>query len=171
MCKIGFLFLVTSFLSSCSSTPPLSTAQRRAMQTKTYQEASYENVFRAFKSVLQDEAYVIENQDMDGGLILAKTSREVQPAFGGGFGRFMHNMDRYGKDRDRENYKTGTELVVSVNLEKISDLITETRMIMNRKEKFKFGEESARQINNPEAYRHLYNLVDVEIQRRNAFGR
>ena len=150
------LFSCLLFCVGCVTTS-ISPQQRRAMQVK-YFESSYNNVFRAFKSVLQDEGYIIKNQDMDGGLIVAHASRSsVGPA--------MAIMAALG---DNENYVAGTTYEVSVNLEKIRKSYVESRVIIQQVSTYSQGGSYGDEVIKPELYRNIYSKVMVEVERRKA---
>lgn len=69
------IIAISFLLAACAVTPPMSPQQIRAMQMRSFESTTYENVFRALKTVLQDEGYVIKNQDMVGGLIVGSIQR------------------------------------------------------------------------------------------------
>ena len=151
--------LALSFLlAACAVTPAISPQQIRAMQMRTFEDTSYENVFRAFKSVLQDEGYVIKNQDRVGGLIVGSIQRTD------GMSNF-NMVFNAGK-----NYRTGESYEASVNLEKIGRTI-ETRITIQRMESYSMGGSQGNPILNPEEYKNIYEKVSVEVKRRQAQGK
>lgn len=148
--------------SACVSVPKLSPAQRRALQVKGF-EASYNHVFRAFKTVLQDEGYIIKNQDMEGGLIVARASKSSMST-----GRaILIGLSGAGSSQP-SNYHTGTTYEVSVNLEKIRDRYVESRVIIQKTDSYSQGGSTGREILSPELYQNIYKKVQVEVARRQA---
>lgn len=154
----SLLILFFIFSSGCVSLPQLSPQQKRALQTKVFRNTDYNDVFRAFKSVLQDEGYIIKNQDFQGGLLVAEIEKSSGAIPGVIF--FLGGTD--------DSYPTGTEFTLSVNLEKINSKTTEARTIVQEKVRYNRGGVHGRQILTPEIYKSLYNKVEVEIRRRQA---
>lgn len=153
---ISFIFLSVG----CVTTPQISPQQRRAMQVKHFKDVSYENVFRAFKTVLQDEGYIIKNQDMKGGLIVAHASKAsssglaVMAALAG-----------------TQNYQTGVTFEISVNLEEVQKNYTESRVILQKVSSYSMGGSQGKEILSPELYKNIYSKVFVEVERRKAQGK
>src|SRR5205814_2233567 len=137
----------------------LSAVQRRALQMRTFEQTSYDNVFRAFKTVLQDEGYILRNQDIAGGLILATIEKTDK---GAGFWAALSG---------NKNYRTGEGFEVSVNLEKINANAVETRMVVQKIDSFSMGGRTGEEILDPEIYKALYDRVRTEVERRKAQGR
>jgi len=149
-------FVVCLFFIGCVTTPALSPQQRRSLQVKNF-ESSYRHVFRAFKTVLQDEGYIIKNQDMNGGLIVAQASRSTST------GSMMLSVMAGSK-----NYRTGIKYEVSVNLEEIRKNYVETRVIIQKIDAYSQGGSTGREIIDPSLYRNIYSKVIVEVERRKA---
>jgi hypothetical protein len=145
-------------LTACAVTPPMSPQQKRAIQMRTFEDTTYENVFRAFKTVLQDEGYVIKNQDLNGGLIVGTIQKSD------GMARFnvIFNGDK--------NYRTGESYEVSVNLEKIGKTV-ETRTTIQKVESYSQSGTQGDPILDPETYKNIYEKVSIEIKRRQAQGK
>jgi hypothetical protein len=152
------LFALTLLLTACAITPPMSPQQIRAMQMRSFEDTTYENVFRSLKTVLQDEGYVIKNQDMAGGLIVGTIQRTD------GMSNF-NMVFNAGK-----NYRTGESYEVSVNLEKVGKTV-ETRMTIQKMESYSMGGLQGNPILDPETYKSIYEKVSVEIKRRQAQGK
>lgn len=150
--------LIFSFLllSVGCATVRISPQQRRAMQVK-YFESSYNNVFRAFKAVLQDEGYIIKNQDMQGGLIVAHASKASSTG-----------MVVLAALAGQSNYHTGTTFEVSVNLEEVRKNYVESRLIIQKVDAYSMGGSRGNEIVKPELYKNLYSKVMVEVARRGA---
>ncbi len=149
------LLLFSLLLAGCATTQ-ISPQQRRALQVKLF-EADYKTVFRSFKTVLQDEGYIIKNQDMQGGLIVAHASKSA------GVGSVA--LAILAKT---DNYRTGFTYEVSVNLEKTGKNQVETRVIIQKTSIYSRGGSTGREILSPELYRNIYSKVAVEVQRRKA---
>lgn len=145
-------------LAACAVTPAMSPQQVRAMQMRSFESTSYENVFRSLKTVLQDEGYVIKNQDMAGGLIVGSIQKTDSMS---GFNMVFNA----GK-----NYRTGESYEVSVNLEKIGKTV-ETRMTIQKMDSYSMGGTQGNPILDPETYKNIYEKVSVEIKRRHAQGK
>ena len=151
-----YIFLGFLFLAGCVTTSQLSPQQRRALQVRNF-ETTYNHVFRAFKTVLQDEGYIIKNQDMKGGLIVAHNSKPtgtgvaILAAIGGA-----------------DNYHSGTTYEVSVNLEAIRKNYIESRVIIQKVATYSRGGSQGREIVDPGLYKNIYSKVMVEVERRKA---
>ena len=76
----AFYLIVASLMLLGCATPDsainLSPMQKRQITTRQI-EGSYENVYRATMTVLQDQEYIIKNTDMASGLIVANIDRET----------------------------------------------------------------------------------------------
>ena len=162
--NIYILFFI--LLIGCQTTPPLTPQQRRTLQTRIY-EASYETVFRAFKTVMQDEGYIIKNQDMMGGLIVAEAQSANRGAV---FLQTLSLFDSHNRSHPT-NYRTGQTFSWSVNLEEIQKGKVEARLILQRSDSFSQGGQVGREILKPEVYRNIFVKVDNEVARRKALKR
>jgi hypothetical protein len=150
--------LLLSFLFACASKPQLSAQQRRSLQVRSF-KATYETAFRSIKTVLQDEGYVIKNQDMQGGLIVAEktmtdNSSRIWAAFAGS-----------------NSYRTGEGFDVSFNLEKINENMTESRLVIQKHETTNLGGKQGEEILAPELYQAIYQKIQTELARRLATGK
>lgn len=154
------LTVVLILAASCASKPEMSTAQIRAMQLHDFESTTYENVFRAFKSVLQDQGYQIKNQDLAGGLIVATVQKTDSMA---GWHRFWGGND--------SNFRTGEGYEVSVNLEKVGKAVVESRVSIQKLEQYNMGGSQGDVILDPEMYKNLYQQVRTEVERRKAQGK
>ena len=150
--------LLILFTGCLASAPKLTSQQRRALQVRTF-ETTYDNVFKSARTVLQDEGYIIKNQDFNGGLILAQ--KETSTSSGT---VFLTNLG------GNQNYVTGKSFDISFSLEKINKNLTETRMTLQNSTKTNLGGVSGREIVDTEVYNALYNKINVEVQRRKARG-
>lgn len=142
----------------CASQPTMSPQQRRQLQTRVFQHTSFDTVFRAFKTVLQDEGYIIKNQDMSGGLIVATIEKTDSSS---GFWAAMAG---------NHNYRTGEGFELSVNLEKVGSGV-ETRMTIQKLEQYSQGGSQGHEILDHDLYQSFYNKVRTEVERRKAEGK
>ncbi len=145
------------FFSIGCVTTQISPQQRRAMQVKFFENSSYNNVFRAFKTILQDEGYIIKNQDMQGGLIVAHSAKATSS--GSAVLAILSGQ---------QNYQTGTTYEVSVNLEEIRKNNVESRVIIQKVDSYNMGGSRGNEILDPNLYRNIYRKVMVEVERRKA---
>lgn len=75
-----FSFLFFILLAGCAttSTPQMTPLEISSMQTRSY-ENDKDIVFRSVVSVFQDLGYIIQNADIDTGLISAESSAKSDP--------------------------------------------------------------------------------------------
>ena len=132
--------------------------QRRALQTRTFDETSYDNVFKAFKNVLQDEGYIIKNQDFQGGMILATILKADD------------SSEWLAKINNEQNYRTGEGFEVSISFDRINKKVTETRLTIQKIEQYSMGGSKGYEVLDPPLYKSIYDRVKVEIERRKARG-
>lgn len=154
--------VVLLFTTGCATMAPLSPSQRRAMQSRTFEETSYESVFRSFKTILQDDGYIIKNQDLSGGLIVATIEKTDNS------GLFLAN---FGSSPNRSNYRTGEGYEVSINLEKLNEKTIESRLTIQKVESYSQGGKNGYEILDPQLYKNFYEKVRVELERRKAQGK
>jgi hypothetical protein len=147
------------FIVGCATQPPMSPQQRRALQSRTFESTTMDNVFRAFKTVLQDEGYVIKNQDMNGGLIVAEIQKSDS------------NSAFWGALAGSGDYKTGQVYEVSVNLESVNKSTIETRLTLQEKSLMKSGGSQGNEILDAKVYQTLYQKIKTEVERRKAQGK
>ncbi len=147
--------------TGCETTPEMSPQQRRSLQIRTF-DSTYKNVFNAFKTVLQDEGYIIRNQDFSGGMILAEATKSSNH----GAVKFLRAFANNGND-----YVTSEGYSISVNLEEINKTATESRLILQKTQNMKRGSSIGNELLDPAVYKNIYQKVSVEIQRRQASGR
>ena len=158
-------FFITLFLIACQTVPTLSPDQRRALQTRVFKPASYNTVFRAFKTVMQDEGYIIKNMDMDGGFIVAETRKGM----GAGYNTLIILGALSGGSST--NYATGMTFTCTVNLEEIQKNVVEARLIFQRTTNYSRGGQAGGELLKPEVYRNLFTKVSREVERRKALKR
>lgn len=147
-------------LGACATVPPLSPQQRRSMQTRTFDDTSYENVFRSFKTVIQDDGYIIKNQDLQGGLIVATIEKTAAFA----------EMPIFIA-KSSEPYKTSDGYEVSINLEKLGEKVVESRITIQQTSQYSQGGKTGKEILDEKLYKALYDRVKLEVERRKAQGK
>jgi hypothetical protein len=151
----------------------MSTMQVRSMQTKNF-SASYQDTFQAFKTVLLDEGYIIKNQEYDGGTILATRSVSYgsNNSFLKGITRTAEILSMFSTnnfhDEDSGPEKTGKEFSTSINFDKINENNIETRLVLQEADTYSSGAKVPETILDPKEYKNFYNLVSVELKRRQA---
>lgn len=160
-------FFICLFLIACQTAPLLSPDQRRALQTRIFKPASYNTVFRAFKTVMQDEGYIIKNMDMDGGFIVAETRKGMGSGYNIIIGAIADGMS----GQSSSNYATGRTYTCTVNLEEIQKNVVEARLIFQRATNYSRGGSTGRELLNPEVYRNIFAKVSREVERRKALKR
>lgn len=155
-------------LTACEMTPVISQEQRRLMQKRTF-DTSYKTVFRSFRNVLQDEGYIIRNQDYAGGALVTSKVRPTEKRLTGGqmvaAAGIAFLLGAYGKDSP-ERRKTSDTFVVSVTFDRISKRRIETRMTIERGTRDNFGSQEGDEVLDSEMYQHFYNKIKAEIKRR-----
>lgn len=158
---LSFIFFV-----ACTSQPAITVPQKRAMQTRTYEDVSYDLVFHALKDVLLDEGYMISNQEYQGGFIVG-TKQVDMPQNGA---RTFFNIFSKTHPRDA-SYNIGETYKFSVNLTKINETITEVRSTLQQITMRNTGASRGKEILNPEFFKNFYNRVLVQVNRLRAKGR
>lgn len=144
--------------SGCaSSSANLSPMQKRQITTHQI-EGSYENVYRAAMTVLQDQGYVVKNTDMASGLIVANVDRETSES--SQFWRALW-IDK------------GTFIEATITVGTINDSLQEIRISLQltRYNRYDGGKTDIKQLVNPAVYQELANQITVETKRREALGR
>ena len=159
-----YFIIIILFGVSCAPTVQLSPMQVRQITTRLI-EGSYENIFRATLTVLQDQGYVIKNTDMNSGLIVGNVDRAAD-----GGSQFVQALFLgYVSDK-------GTEVEASCMVNKINDTSSEVRINI---QEVKYGQASkwsgtskqnSKQIYDEKIYQELFNQITVEVKRREAMG-
>jgi len=163
-------FFICLFLIACQTAPTLTPDQRRALQTRIFKPASYNTVFRAFKTVMQDEGYIIKNMDMDGGFIVAETRKGM----GSGYNTLVIMgaiADGMSGRRRSSNYATGRTYTCTVNLEEIQKNVVEARLIFHKTTNYSRGGATGGELLSPEVYQNIFAKVFREVERRKALKR
>ncbi len=158
--SLSFLMLVCAIAllgSGSASRANLSPMQKRQITTHQI-EGSYENVYRAAMTVLQDQGYVVKNTDMASGLIVASVDRETSES-----SQFWQAlwMDK------------GTFIEATITVGTINDSLQEIRISLQltRYNRYDGGKTDIKQLVNPAVYQELANQITVETKRREALGR
>src|ERR1041385_2044170 len=73
---VPFILLSVLFVGCATPQVKVSPMQMRQFTTRDF-DGSYENVFRATMTVLQDQGYMLKNTDMNSGLIVSQIDKEV----------------------------------------------------------------------------------------------
>ena len=164
--KTILILTLLLFIGGCATTTSiLSPVQKRHITTKII-EGSYENVYRATLTVLQDHGYIIKNTDMASGLIVANADRKTS-----GVLQFMQALFiGYVPDK-------GSEIEITCMVNKLSDQTSELRMNI-REVKYgqssvwsSSGKQDVKQIYDEKIYQALFNEITVEVKRREALNR
>ncbi len=148
------LVLLFSSLVSCITTDTWTPDQRRALQQKTFDDVGFNTVFNAIKSILRDDGYVVVNQDVDGGLIVATKDLSTSMFFRMFVG-------------DSGGVMSGKSYKVSFDLERVGEGIS-TRLTINEVVKYQGGREQGSELLKPEVYHSIYNALQAEVARRKA---
>jgi hypothetical protein len=158
--SIFVLFLMVSFLVGCAAGPQLSQMQIRQLTTKMI-EGSYENVFRATMTILQDQGYVIKNTDMNSGLIVANIDRETS-----GGSQFFQAL-LVGSVYDKNTF-----IEVSATVNKLNEKTQEIRLNIQETNYSGSGnKQDIEQIYDEEVYQKLFNEITLEVKRREAMNK
>ena len=152
---------ILTFLGGCATTSPqLSPMQMRQFTTRTF-DGSYEDVFRATMTVLQDHSYIIKNTDMNSGLIVAQVDRETSK--GSQFWQAFWVGYVYDK---------GTLIEASATINKLNATQSEIRMII---QEVVYGQlnskTNVKTIEDPKIYDAVLNDVQIEVKRREAVNK
>lgn len=157
------LFIViagTLFIGCAGSKPQLSPMQLRQLTTRVI-ESTYDHVFRATMTVLQDNGYVIKNTDMNSGLIVAHIDRETS-----GGSQFMQSLF-LGKVKDKN-----TIIEFSATVNKLNEQSQELRISLQETNYTESGgKNEINQITDDKTYQKLFNDITVEVKRREAMGK
>ena len=142
--------------NGCASRANLSPMQKRQITTHQI-EGSYENVYRAAMTVLQDQGYVVKNTDMASGLIVASVDRETSES-----SQFWQAF-----------LMKGTFIEATITVGTINDSLQEIRISLQstRYNRYDGGKTDIKQLVNPAVYQELANQITVETKRREALGR
>lgn len=155
-----FIFILLALFVGCAAGPQLSQMQIRQLTTKMI-EGSYENVFRATMTILQDQGYVIKNTDMNSGLIVANIDRETS-----GGSQFFQAL-LVGSVYDKN-----TVIEVSATVNKLNEQSQELRLNIQETNYSGSGaKQKINQIYDEEVYQKLFNEITLEVKRREAMNK
>jgi len=158
------LFIVFVLFGCAAKEPILSPMQKRHITTKLI-EGSYDHVYRATLTVLQDQGYIIKNTDMASGLIVSNADRPVDK------GNQFAQAFWLGYVPNK-----GTAIEITCLINKLNATSTEIRMNIRE---VKYGQSSAwsssgkqdtKQIYDETIYQSLFNEITLETKRRVALS-
>jgi hypothetical protein len=156
--------LPIGLLGCAASGPKLSPMQIREMTTREI-EGSYENVFRATLTVLQDNGYVVKNTDMDSGLIVAT----IDKATSGGNQFAQALFMGYVSDKGKE-YEASC-MVSELNKRRSEVRINIQETSYGQSSKWSgTSKQGAKQIYDPAIYKTLFDNILLEVKRREAIN-
>ena len=169
---IILLWCVLLMAFGCVMTRKLTPMQKRHITTRVI-EASYDDVFRASLTVLQDEDYNIKNTDMETGLIVADVERELS----GGWkvASALFHLFSWGADEseseERWDYRLNCMITemnessaeVRINIHKV----THTKTTYHKENKTEVKQEPEA-IYDQKIYQDFFNKISVEVKRRQA---
>jgi hypothetical protein len=157
---VSTAILLAITIIGCAATPQLSPMQLRQLTTRTI-ESSYDHVFRATMTVLQDNGYIIKQTDMNSGLIVANIDRETSGASQFFQAAFL------GSITDKN-----TVIEVSATVNKLNEQSQELRInIQETNYTGSGGKNTIKQITDKDIYQKLFNDITVEVKRREAMGK
>lgn len=159
--SIIYLIILLTFLLivGCATGPQLSQMQIRQLTTRMI-EGSYEDIYRATMTILQDQGYVIKNTDMNSGLIVADIDRETS-----GTSQFMQALF-VGNVYDKN-----TVIEVSATVNKLSEDAQELRInIQETNYSARGTKQNINQIYDDDIYQKLFNDITLEVKRREAMN-
>lgn len=158
--KLFLIGLLSSLLFGCAAGPQLSQMQIRQLTTKMI-DGTYENVFRATMTILQDQGYVIKNTDMNSGLIVANIDRETS-----GGSQFFQAL-LVGSVYDKN-----TVIEVSATVNKLNEQTQEIRLNIQETNYSGGGaKQNIKQIYDEQVYQKLFNDITLEVKRREAMNK
>jgi len=165
--SIAAILFLSLFAKGC--VPPgakLASMQKRQITTRLI-EGSYEDTYRAALTVFQDQDYIIQNTDMQAGLIVAYVDRASSAATettGSLLGAlFTANSGT--------TTTAGTGFELSCIVSKISETSTEMRLSIHKTAYGKSGStvnQKTKQIYNTKVFQNFFNQVIIEVKRREA---
>jgi len=144
--------------SGCATLSEVTPAERMAMQTQVFENTSYENVFQSFKTVLQDDGYLIKNQDQGGGFIVASVDKNDKAS------------SFFAAINGSPQYRSGDGFELSINLERVTNTTIRARTTIQRVERYSLGSQEGEEVLEPTIYRNFYDMVRVEVAHRGALG-
>lgn len=158
---LGLFLVVLFLLGGCTNAQPqLSQMQVREITTKEL-EGNYKTVFKATMSILQDQNYIIENADLDTGLISCEKVVEKETSAGDVL-MILFVDARHG---------ASSKVNVSATLTELTKDVTKVRLNIQETviKKSSFGnDEKAIFVTDKGIYDSLFNQIMVETERLKA---
>ncbi len=143
-----------TFLTGCA-VQQLSGLQKRQIESKEL-KGTYRECFKATMTVLQDNAYLLRQSDMNSGLLVAVADKQV-PAGEACIGAAFAGMAA----------KRGSVYELSANFEEAAPDTTRIRMtIQEVAYNMAGGRICSNPVINQELMAHLYNEIQLEVNRR-----
>lgn len=142
---------LTFLITGCSSVQTVTPLERSQMRTATL-EGNYRTTFKSVMTTLENEGYTIENTDMDSGLIKASIMKNA-----------VGKWDTILLGTTGVSKKSLSSTVTKINN-------TTTRVRINIREETEthqgvYDYSNVNEINDPLAYKELFNKLRVEIAR------
>jgi len=159
----GIMIMLTSVLIGCATQQPTvekTQLQIREFQTRTYDTADFKMVMKSVMSSLQDDGYIIQQANVDLGLLTAKKDLDTTDNFSAGLSALSAALD--GRANNARYEKT-TIIEASAN---ISSFGKSTRVRVNfSKKKLNNRSEvmSVEQIGDQQFYQTFFSKVDKGI--------
>lgn len=147
----GLLAAVLAGVMGCASATALSPMQKRQITTKLI-EGSFEDIYRATLTVLQDQDYIIENTDMTSGLIVARVRRD-------------NSNKILGIPVDSDKVR---EVEVTTVVNKLNETSSEVRLSILESVYDKGAKQDAQQVYDVRVYENFFNQIMLEVKRREA---
>ena len=165
---IALLPLITAILVGCATAPTsaLTSLQKRVIEAKDL-DGSFDDVFKATVTILQDKGFDIKTSDYQGGIISAAQvtksaflrSKNILWCASGGI---------LGKPEGNSAYR------IIINIEKFTDKITKIRVSIYKDVFDGFGNRwdcYSGQVEDPATYQGLYAEIQKEMFRRAQLNR
>jgi hypothetical protein len=157
--KYPVFIILAGLFYGCASSPQLSPMQIRQITTRMI-EGSYDTVFRATMTTLQDQGYIIKNTDMNSGLIVANVDRESTMKE-----QFLQAL------MSDDGVVKHTVVEVSATVNNLNDSSQEVRINIQETHFSEYGEKlHVKQIHDETVFHTIFNEILVEVKRREAMS-
>jgi len=159
----GTMVMISSVLIGCATQPPAvekTQLQIREFQTRNYDTTNFKMVMKSVMSSLQDDGYIIQQANVDLGLLTAKKDIDTTDKFSAGMSAFAAALNGSSNDA---RYEKNTIIEASAN---ISSFGKSTRVRVNfSKKKLNNRNEvmSVEQIGDQQFYQTFFSKVDKGI--------
>jgi len=156
--KLTSLFIIILFISACATAPPSpqkSQLQIREIQTKVFEVNDQKMVMKAMINVLQDDGYIVENANVDLGLITASKETDVES----GWSKFFAQLDE-------GNHARWSKIMIVESSSNISQVGDRVKVRMNFRGKVldnQAGIIDVYQIDDEQFYKDFFIKVDKAI--------